>query len=732
MAAADPIKPGASARNLIKETKGFLSRADSLLGAPKILGDEARKQSHALRWKLATAQLDAMPIERLRETTRGGLRLDALRRAGFLTVGQLVSANPSRLEVYPGVGPQTAVQAVAAARRIADTITEQIPVRLDPQLRETEHTHLLATIRDFGTAEQAAATYRGDLEKITPTLQKLMSTASPAGSRLKMLFLRSSRRAEVVAALDKLNGQMARGDVRALSSAIVGAPARPPRLDENGLWDDFLAHAADYFTALDILGEGALDAHAAEGFMPAEIVAKVNELTLDVRALQVSLRGYQAFGAKFALIQERTILGDEMGLGKTIEALAAFAHLSALGAKHFLVVCPASVLVNWIQEIERHSHLTSFRLHGSERDRQLRRWNERGGVAVTTYGSLGALGAPPRRIDMLVADEAHFVKNPDALRSRALVGWMAVADRALFLTGTPMENRPIEFRNLVNYLQPQVALNVSAEDHIAGAAAFQRAVAPAYLRRNQEDVLKELPERLEAEDWVELSGGDMDRYRSAVTGGNFMDMRRAAFRSGDPQESSKLGRLLEIVEESEANGWKVLVFSYFLDVLDIVGRAVGSAALPLLTGSVPPTRRQELVDRFSSIDGHAVLVSQIQAGGVGLNLQAASVVILTEPQWKPALEEQAIGRAHRMGQARRVHVHRLLAQDSVDQRMLEILRKKKDLFDAFVRQSAVKEASPDAVDISELELVDNLLTETAAERAIIQAERRRLRLDALE
>ena len=135
----------------------------------------------------------------------------------------------------------------------------------------------------------------------------------------------------------------------------------------------------------------------------------------------------------------------------------------------------------------------------------------------------------------------------------------------------------------------------------------------------------------------------------------------------------QLRRLAEITEEATQNGRKVVVFSYFRDGLSTVTQALGAMAVGPITGDVPPTRRQDLIDEFTARQSPSVLVAQIQAGGVGLNIQAASVVIITEPQWNPAIEDQAIARAHRMGQVRRVDVHRLLAEDSVDQRILEIL-----------------------------------------------------------
>ena len=145
-----------------------------------------------------------------------------------------------------------------------------------------------------------------------------------------------------------------------------------------------------------------------------------------------------------------------------------------------------------------------------------------------------------------------------------------------------------------------------------------------------------------------------------------------------------------------------MVFSFFRDVLAIVAAGLGETAIGPITGGVPPVKRQALIDEFTARQSPSVLVAQTQAGGVGLNIQAASVVIITEPQWNPAIEEQAIARAHRMGQVRRVDVHRLLAEDSVDERMLEVLGVKRAEFDAYARRSDLKEFTPDAVDVSDL------------------------------
>jgi len=354
-------------------------------------------------------------------------------------------------------------------------------------------------------------------------------------------------------------------------------------------------------------------------------------------------------------------------------------------------------------------------------------WAARGGVAVTTFEALRAM---PEDLDvsvaMIVVDEAHYVKNPNALRTQSVSDWAATTRRVLFLTGTPMENKVGEFRVLVGHLRPRVAEKLEIANGTLDGTRFRKAVAPVYLRRNQEDVLSELPPRLETHEWVALEGPTLRAYEKAVLAGNFMAMRRAAFDPGTVKDSPKLRRLVEIVSEAADSGRKVVVFSYFRDVLETVAKVLGSGrdgvarmhVIGPLTGDTSPTDRQAMVDEFTPAKGPAVLVSQIQAGGLGLNIQAASVIIIAEPQLTPSMEEQAIARAHRMGQVRRVDVHRLLCEDSVDQRVLELLAAKREAFDEYARRSDMARATPDAVDIG---------SESDLRRRIVAAEQERLR-----
>ncbi|MEV6963121.1 DEAD/DEAH box helicase [Streptomyces sp. NPDC051207] len=690
----------------------------------RALGD-VREALRPLHDRLAEEELGRIPVARLRDVTEGRLRLGELEKGGHGTVRDVLDAGTYRLRQTPGVGQRTADQAVAAARRIADAVRESVAVRIDvdhPEPRTTALVVALHVLVEAGArARRAAETGAALAARLAP----LLADARPLAGRWRALLAGRQKRERAQAALADLRRIVEETERDGVPGQLAQASVDLLRRPDSDLaaWVDFELRSAEFYSLLaEVSGRGP-DSAAAEGFLPDDVAGRVREQRLDDAHCTVSLRGYQAFGARFALAQRRVLLGDEMGLGKTVQAIAALAHLAAHGHSHFMVVCPASVLINWTREIEARSTLRAMPLHGPGRQEAFADWKGRGGVAITTFDALRGFPVPGGgETGMLVVDEAHYVKNPETRRSAAVTAWAARCDRVLLLTGTPMENRVAEFRNLVRILRPEFADSVDDQDSLAGSKAFRRAVAPVYLRRNQQDVLTELPVLQHTDEWEELSAADEEAYREAVLAGNFMAMRRAAY--ARPERSAKLGRLRELVEESALSGLKVVVFSAFRDVLDTVRGALdadpGRVHGPI-TGSVPPARRQQLVDEFSAAEGHAVLLAQIEAGGIGLNMQAASVVILCEPQIKPTIEHQAVARAHRMGQVRSVQVHRLLATGGVDERMVRMLENKTRLFDAYARRSAVAESTPDAVDVSDVSIARRIVEEEQARLGVTGA-----------
>ena len=692
---------GPRAREIIGGVRRLAEGAVWLLSMPQRLRDDARRQVEVLNADAVDARLRGQPIAALRAVTGPGVRLNQLERAGFRSVADLLVASPEALDAVPGVGPATVHQAVAAARTAATEVHHDTRFRFDPDRPDDGSTRLLATLAALRAADLAVGSLRGPLQQFLDQTTPLVRDAERTGSRVRLFFTGGAKKDQALQALEQLRAIMADGRVDELGQELdrAAAAVQPTAYAPGDLWRHYVDDAASVNALLSTaVAEATHDeAEAARGFVPEELRQQVTAEPLDTTFLAATLRGYQVFGAQYAIHQQRAILGDEMGLGKTVQALAAVAHLAARDQRRFLVVCPASVQINWLNETRKHTRLKAHSLHGAGREQAGRTWLREGGVAVTTFGTLSRL--PPdvacADVALLVVDEAHFVKNPDAARSRTVADVVRGAQRALFLTGTPMENRVEEFRNLVAYLRPEVAERVDARDMLAGARGFRRAVAPVYLRRNQDDVLAELPKKIEVDDWVLLSPEDEAAYATAVRSRNLMAMRQAAFAT---PTSAKLERLGELVEEAAEVGMKVVVFSFFLGVLEAVAQRLGEAVIGRITGAVPPAARQQLVDEFTRRAGHAVLLAQIEAGGVGINMQAASVVIIAEPQWKPSTEDQAVARAHRMGQVRTVQVHRLLAKDSVDERIREVQENKALLFDAYARESDAKDADVRAVD----------------------------------
>mgnify|MGYP000382863957 CR=1 FL=1 len=660
--------------------------------------------------------LDSMPIERLKEFTDKSLKITPLQRAGFDFVGA-VAFGTTGLELIPGIGTVGAASlrlAIAAARKWSQ---DQVVTMPRPDQLRLDRTGLLrAAARELRSKEVPP----GLVPQLETTLEALrdqldvLRQERRGRSGLRRLFGRSVSEEQVQLTAQDLHEEIyspALLDLARRAAAVITETTVPNTFDE--LLREYTGKFADYSSILEqvvseIGGAGDAMVEKARGGLPASVAARIEALPLHTMGLNVHLRGYQEFGIQFMIEQARTVLGDEMGLGKTIQALGAMAHVkNTEEASRFIVIAPASILANWEREIERRSDFQTHVLHGAQREALMARWLKSGGVALTSYATLRSL---PRlediAVDMLVADEAHYVKNPGSQRSRAVERLSRHAKRIILMTGTPLENRVDEFQNLIAIANPGFLRELSVGASTSSRHGFRAAVAPIYLRRNQEDVLKELPERIELEEWVSLGSAERQAHAAAVGERNMMGMRQAAIFGGGP-ESAKLQRLQELLEHYAADGQKVLVFSYFLGALDAV-QSVTTGCFRV-DGSVSSASRQDEVDRFGNVDGHAVLAAQITAGGVGLNIQAASVVVLMEPQFKPTTEWQAIARAHRMGQTRRVTVHRLIARDCIDESLHQLVAAKTKIFDDYARESMLKEATAASTDLVDGGLMNQLL-----------------------
>jgi superfamily II DNA or RNA helicase len=437
---------------------------------------------------------------------------------------------------------------------------------------------------------------------------------------------------------------------------------------------------------------------AASGIPPAELP----------KDLTATLRAYQRQGVDWLAFLKRgdfgAVLADDMGLGKTLQTLCVLGHRS-------LVVCPKSVVYNWAEEIARfRPELSAHIYHGQKRE-----LDEDADVILTTYATLRMDTAhlAAETWDTVVLDEAQAIKNDASQTARAafqLKGRFRVA-----LSGTPVENRLEELWSVMHFANPgllggrstfqeRLVTPIAAGD-AAASARLRAKIRPFVLRRLKKDVVPELPPRTQAVLHVELDDTERavyDAVRVATkkdlaarfSGGQnalavleaLLRLRQAACHSAlvpgqSATTSSKVETLLEALEDAAADGHKALVFSQWTSLLDLVEPHLQSAQIPFTRLDGSTRDRAGVVGAFQAEDGPPVMLVSLKAGGTGLNLTAADHVFLLDPWWNPAVEDQAADRAHRIGQERPVMVYRLVAKDTVEERISALQERKRALAD---------------------------------------------------
>lgn len=478
--------------------------------------------------------------------------------------------------------------------------------------------------------------------------------------------------------------------------------------------------SAEYIAIIeDVTGEKE---DLSEGsYLPNFIIEQVNKTNVNLKDMKATLRPYQKFAAKYVLRFKHVLLGDQMGLGKTLESLAVANHLYQEGKTHIIVVSPFSVLTNWEREISDHTTLSVYQFHGVTGFRNFDQWEANGGILLTNYEQCQKIinFRPSLKSDLIIVDEAHNIKNQSAQRTIATKRLLKNSQYQLLMTGTPLENNLSEMNSLISILRPSLGKQLSYEKYL-GKNRYKKNIASVYLRRKAKDVLKELPLVNMIQSWSKFNDEEQAYYDDAVSLGNsgFQKMRRAAFMG---ENSEKIAQIKHICEEARSNGEKVIVFSRFKeDVVYKLQRELPYVASKPITGDITSSKkRQAIIDEFSSSPNQSVLVCQIDAAGIGLNIQAASQVIICEPQMKPSTENQAISRAYRMGQTKNVTVYHMLTENSIDETMINKLNYKQKLFDKYANDSMVAELSQSTDDNKDQK-------QSALQNEIIKIEQKRL------
>ena len=700
------------ATKIAQDLERLLKQQEALISGTKAAASHAKESQVLL-------ELAKLPVDRLKDATEETVRIETLRKYGFQNVASIYNSSSIQLERIPGITLSAAQSLKALADQMYQAVAQSIAYGIDLDDLTQADTELIENLQGLDHLRAATKNSTSKMKPIAQTLRNSLTQTQPLNSRFRWFFTGSEKKERALNALQEITYLVGEPTTIALvEAARYGLDALEKRSPQPV--EEFKKRSSDYYAILEEVTNVRPNT-AANRHFNQELLDKIQAQELDTSSIKATLRQYQTFGGKFALTQGRVIIGDEMGLGKTLQAISAIAHRTSTGANRFLVVCPASVITNWMREVDARSELPIIKIHGDDHKASLQRWVEASGIGITTYDTLKSFDISEQQIaalgvDTVIVDEAHYIKNISTGRTRTIAKWLDRSPNVIFLTGTPLENRVEEFISLAKLLDSKMGNELSRVALAAGPESFRRTVAPIYLRRNTEEVLKELPELIEVIEYCTWEGVDKQKYIDAVASGNFMAMRRAAFSAQPNMQPSKLERLLELVEESFESGQKVIVFSYFRSIIEQVMQALGERAIGPITGSVSSTQRQNIVDQFQNSPNPLVLVGQIQAAGTGLNIQAASVVILCEPQIKPSLEVQAIARAHRMGQVRKVQVHRLILPESVDEKMLAMLARKQSEFDDYARDSDLANSVSDAKGISEESMA----------KVIVMEERKRL------
>lgn len=391
-------------------------------------------------------------------------------------------------------------------------------------------------------------------------------------------------------------------------------------------------------------------------------------------------------------------LADDMGLGKTLQTIM-FLQSVIDRIENVLIVCPVSILINWQNEIQKFSDLDVHVYYGGDREE-----NKDAKIILTSYGVMKREAESTfkdKHFDVMIMDEVQHLKNIRSLGAQAARN--ISSNFRICLTGTPVENDLSEFYNIMDLSIPGIWGELSffkSSSTKKSRLLARQTVRPFILRRTKEQVLTELPEKEENHIFLSFNEEEREHYLTTLTqirskmqsiqqGKKYSEILKSLLRlrqlclwqKQEKIQSTKIDFLIENLEQLLEEGHKVLVFSQFTTYLDIIQNKIREHSwnFARIDGSQNHKKRQDQVEQFQNGDAQVFLIS-LKAGGVGLNLTAASYIFLMDPWWNPAVESQAIDRAYRIGQENKLTVYRPIIKDSVEEKVLVLQNAKKELF----------------------------------------------------
>lgn len=448
-------------------------------------------------------------------------------------------------------------------------------------------------------------------------------------------------------------------------------------------------------------------------------------------AIQAQLRNYQQAGFEWMCLLDAMrwggCLADDMGLGKTLQTITFLQHLcNRYPGETHLVVCPTSLIYNWQSELQKFAPGMRYTVyHGSNRQFNAAAWKQQQ-LVITSYGTIRSDNAIFNNYTFgyVVLDESQVIKNPASQTTKALQ--VLQSRNRLILSGTPIQNNTMDLYAQMNFANPgllgnqaffrsEFAMPIDKYGDAEKAARLRRLIYPFLLRRTKEQIAQDLPDKTEIIMWCEMGDEQRKSYNrirdiykekllqrinengiAASTIYVLEGLTRLRQICNAPQlveeeahvtSSVKLDELMREISEN-TGAHKVLVFSQFTGMLQLIARSMESEGLPFLylDGSTKAESRQQLVNQFQEDEQYRVFLISLKAGGVGLTLTAADYVYLVDPWWNPAAEQQAIDRTHRIGQQNKVFAYKMICKDSVEEKILALQERKKMIADDLISE----------------------------------------------
>jgi SNF2 family DNA or RNA helicase len=414
---------------------------------------------------------------------------------------------------------------------------------------------------------------------------------------------------------------------------------------------------------------------------------------------------YQVQGIAFLMPRHAALLADEMGLGKTAQVIISLRLLFHAGViQRALVVCPKPLVVNWTRELRLWAEDVPYEVVGGDtRTREATWFASKCPLKLVNYElmtrDVDFLHDERLRFDVVVLDEAQRIKNRDSKTAQVARG--IHRDRSWAMTGTPIENRIDDLVNIFAFVDPE---RIPPE---TPARMLPQYTSDSILRRVKEEVVKDMPPKIIQDVLLELAPGQKEAYDLAEKDGvihlNEMGetitvqhifelvMRLKQICNFDPRtgQSAKLEQLVADMSEVAESGRKAIIFSQWVEPLEVIARSLAPFGPLLYHGKVAQRDRQPILDQFKADPSKHVILMSYGTGSVGLNLQFVNYVFLFDRWWNPAVEDQAVNRAHRLGQKSQVYVKRFISQGTIEERIAEVLERKRQLFNELIAQNGL-------------------------------------------